>query len=251
MGVERSIPGRKVLFIDPPSVIEDQMIQFLINAQYEAAVVKDIRHIPILIRQHPNAVIYFNLDSRTGKEDKEQVITDLLKRKEEHNLIIGVLSYDKNEETAKKYLMELGANGGYITLDLGFKKSAQILLRVLDAAEAKGERQFVRVKVPRGKGSLNIDTGSEKHEGELIDISVVGMACTVTTTLTKGSRLDSIQLRLWGKLVPISGTVAGSRETANGLVWVIMFDLNLPPETRTKIYTFLGKVMQHEVDVLT
>ncbi len=250
MGDGVSSAGRKVLFIDPPSVIEDQMIQFLINAQHEAAVVKDIGNVQKVIQKHPNAVLYFNLDARTGKEEKEQMIAELLAKKDQHNLIIGILSYDKNEELAKKYLMELGANGGFITLDLGFKKSAEILLRVLDAAEAKGKRRFVRVKVPAGKGSYNIDTGTQKYEGDIIDISIVGMACTANASFSKGASLDNIQLRLWGNLVPISGTVAGSRQAGNGLVWVVMFDTELPSETREKIYFFLRRVMQHEVEAV-
>ncbi len=240
--------GRKVLFVDPPSVIEDQMIQFLITAQYEAAVVKDIARLQPLLKKDPDAVIYFNLDSRTGREEQERIMTEILTSKEQNNYVVGILSYDKNEEIAQKYLMELGASGGYITLDLGFKKSAQILMMALDAAEAKGDRQFVRVKVPKGKGALNIETGSEKYEGEIIDISVAGMACTITGSFPTGTYLQSIQLRLWGQLIRISGTVAGSRGTAGGAVWVVMFDADLDPETRSKINLFLKRVMQFEVE---
>ena len=240
--------GRKVLFVDPPSVIEEQMIQFLITAQYEAAVVKDVAHIQPLLREYPEAVIYFNLDSRTGREEQERIMTEILSTKEQHNIVVGILSYDKNEEVAKKYLMELGASGGYITLDLGFKKSAQILMRALDAAEAKGDRQYVRVKVPRGKGGLNIETGAEKYSGEIIDISIVGMACTVNAAFSKGAYLQIIQLRLWGQLINISGTVAGNRDSSGTSVTVIMFGSDLDTKTRSKINMFLQRVMQFEVE---
>lgn len=246
-GTQRS-PGRKVLFIDPPSVIEDQMIQFLITAQYEAAVVKDVEKIRPLLRKYPDSILYFNLDSRTGKSTQESIMTELLSAQEQHNYVVGILSYDKNEELAEKYLMEMGATGGYITLDLGFKKSAQILMRVLDAAEAKGSRKFVRVTVPNGKGELNIETGTDKYQGDIIDISIAGMACSFNGSFSKGSYLKSIQLRLWGQLVTLSGTVAGSRETSSGPVWVVMFDQNLDPETRSKINSFLKRVMQYEVE---
>ena len=240
--------GRKVLFIDPPSVIEDQMIQFLITAQYEAAVVKDVAQIQPLLQKYPDAVIYFNLDSRTGKEVQEKIMTNILSSKKQNNYVVGILSYDKNEEVAQKYLMEMGASGGYITLDLGFKKSAQILVRALDAAEAKGDRQYVRVKVPNGKGALNIETETEKYSGEIIDISIVGMACTINTTFSKGTYLQNIQMRLWGQLINISGTVAGNRDSSGTQISVIMFDPDLDPKTRSKINMFLKRVMQFEVE---
>ena len=175
-------------------------------------------------------------------------MTNILSSKKQNNYVVGILSYDKNEEVAQKYLMEMGASGGYITLDLGFKKSAQILVRALDAAEAKGDRQYVRVKVPNGKGALNIETETEKYSGEIIDISIVGMACTINTTFSKGTYLQNIQMRLWGQLINISGTVAGNRDSSGTQISVIMFDPDLDPKTRSKINMFLKRVMQFEVE---
>lgn len=242
------LQGRKVLFVDPPSVIEEQMIQFLITAQYDAAIIKDVRHVPTVLQRFPNSIVYFNLGSKRGMEEQVKVMTHLLSKREKENLIVGILSYDKNEEIAKKYLMDMGALGGYITLDLGFKKSAQILLKVLEANEAKKNRKFVRVKVPSGKGELNIETDSGKYIGTIIDISIAGMACTFDADFSKGTYLSKLQLRLWGQLVSISGTIAGSRTIEGNTIWVIMFDENLAPETRSKVNNFLSKVMQYEID---
>jgi len=224
------------------------MIQFLVTAQYEAAVVKDINNLRPVLNKFQNAAVYFNLDSRAGKEEQEQIITELLTKSENKDFCVGLVSYDKNEKLAEKYLMDLGASGGYITLDLGFKKSAQILLAVLDATEARGDRKFVRAKVPNGKGSLNFKSGTMKAEGGIIDISIVGMACTFDSFVSKGTYIDSIQLILWGSIVTLGGTIAGTRETADGIVYVVMFDTDLHSETRSKIHSFLRRIMQYEVD---
>jgi hypothetical protein len=250
-GARRLRPGgRRVLFVDPPSVVQEQMIHFLVSAQYEAAIVKDHRRLNAVLKMFPHSVVYFNLDSRVPPPALEQIVRAVISGKDEHGAEVGILSYNPNPEVAQRYLMELGATCGYVILELGFQKSARIAIKALEAVEARGDRRFVRVKVPKGKGSYHVKLSGVEITGEILDISEAGMACFMSGEYGLDTELPDIQLRLWGSLLRVSGVIRGTRRTPQGTVYVVMFDEIADGSAKGKLYTFLRRVMQYEVDTL-
>tara|TARA_B100000614_G_scaffold134012_1_gene119291 strand:- start:443 stop:1126 length:684 start_codon:yes stop_codon:yes gene_type:complete len=226
------------------------MIHFLVTAQYEAAIVKDHRRINAVLRAFPESVVYFNIDSRLPPAVLEQIVRAVINGRSQHGAEVGILSYNPNPEVAQRYLMELGATCGYVILELGFQKSARIIIKALEAAEARGDRRYVRVRVPQGKGTFQIDIGAAGYTGDILDISEAGMACILRADLPPGTVLTDIQLRLWGSILSVGGRIHGTRQTPMGLVYVIMFDEISDSRSRAKLYQFLRRVMQHEVDQL-
>lgn len=247
----RKLAGRRVLFVDPPSVIQEQMIHFLVTAQYEAAVIRDSRLVNRVLRAFPSSVVYFNADASKGEKHLEQLVRAVIEGHSEHGADVGILAYDKNEELARKFLMEIGATCGYVTLNLGFKTSAGIIVRALEAAEARGTRRFVRVHAPEGKASFNILAGGTRISGRILDISEAGTAAFLDTDYPIGTHFPDMQLQLWGSICRVSATIRGTRQTPQGMVHVLMFEAITESTTRGKIYAFLKRVMQYEVDKLT
>jgi hypothetical protein len=242
--------GRRVLFVDPPSVVQEQMIHFLVSAQYEAAIVKDHRRLNAVLKKFPQSVVYFNIDSRIPPPALEQIVRAVISGKDDHGAEVGILSYNPNPEVAQRYLMELGATCGYVVLELGFQKSARIAVKALEAVEARGDRRFVRVKVPKGKGSYHVKLDGTDITGEILDISEAGMACFMSGDYGPDTELPDIQLRLWGSIVRVVGVIRGARRTPEGTVYVVMFEEITDSSSKGKLYTFLRRVMQHEVDTL-
>lgn len=242
------VSGRRVLFVDPPSVVREQMIKFLVTAQHEAAIVRDPRSILPVIRRFPRSVVYFNIDSKLPAGALEQIVRGVINTQKDHGAEIGILSYDNNPDIARRYLMDLGITGGYVVLSLGFEKSAGIVLKALEAVEARGKRKYVRVVVPRGKASLNTVRTSGIVEGEIADISAVGVAAYLKTDFPVGTELESVQLKLWGTLLTVSARVAGTRTTPLGTIYVLMYGELEDSVRRGKIYAFIKRVLQFEVD---
>jgi len=226
------------------------MVHFLVAAQFEAAIVKDHRVINTVLAKFPNSIVFFNADSRLPKGALEQIVRAVVDGKEQHGADVGMLSYNEDRELSQLYLMEIGITCGFVTLNIGFEKSARIIIRALQAAEATGDRRFVRVRVPPGKAGLNINiSGNERSvSGKVLDMSEAGTACVLDTTYPPGTVFPDIQLQLWGTLCKVSGRIAGKRDTPEGTVSVIMFEPIGEAAVRSKIYAFLKRVMQHEVD---
>ena len=243
--------GRRVIFVDPPSVVQDQMIHFLVTAQYEAGLVGNPRRVLPVLRRFSRALVYFNIDSRLPAKMLEQVIHSVIDTRESHGAEIGILSYNENKEAARKYLIDYGASAGYITLHLGFEKSARTIVRALEAAEARGERMFVRVNSSVGEASLNINTGQDALQGDILDLSEAGIACLLKGDCGVGTYFQDIRLRLWGSLARVSGTIRSQRGSPHGRVSVIMLDPISDSSTRRTFYGFIKRVIQHEIDSIS
>jgi hypothetical protein len=226
------------------------MIQFLITAQYEVAVIRDHRAVVPVIKKFPNSIIFCNLDSKVDPGEMEKLIRHVVSSKEDHGCEIGVLSYNKDPELAEKYLIDIGVTAGYVTLKIGFEQSARIIIKTLEAAEARGRRKFVRVKVPSGKGSIGIKMGRRSVDGQLLDVSVAGVACKLPEEFETGTLLEDVQLRLWGSIAKVSGKIAGFRGSKGNYTYVVMFDEPLTSISRGRIYGFIRKVLQTQVDAL-
>lgn len=244
------LAARRIFFVNPPSVVEESMIQFLVSAQYEAAVVRDYRRLPAILRAYPRSIDYFNIDNGMSEPEWERFIRGIIIGKARHGASVGVISYNDNQELTRKYLMDVGVEAGFIKLKLGFQESARILFRSLDAAEAKGGRRYIRAKVPAGKASLNLAMDGKVSTGELEDISAVGMACYLPAEYGVGTSLSSVQLRLWGSLVLVDCKVVGTRAVNGRTLTVLLFDAPMPAATRGKIFTFVRRVIQHEADLV-
>lgn len=249
-GPEAGHGGRRVFFLYPPSVVEESMIQFLITAQYEVAVIRDHRAVVPVIKKFPNSIIFCNLDSKVDPGEMEKLIRHVVSSKEDHGCEIGVLSYNKDPELAERYLIDIGVTAGYVTLKIGFEQSARIIIKTLEAAEARGRRKFVRVKVPSGKGSIGIKMGRRSVDGQLLDVSVAGVACKLPEEFETGTLLEDVQLRLWGSIAKVSGKIAGFRGSKGNYTYVVMFDEPLTSISRGRIYGFIRKVLQTQVDAL-
>jgi hypothetical protein len=83
-----------------------------------------------------------------------------------------------------------------------------------------------------------------------MDVSSVGMAFIFKEeqALPKYTMLTDIQLKLRGKIARVSGPIIGSRESPDGLIYVMLFDKTTSSDTRDKIYSFMYDTLQQEIN---
>jgi hypothetical protein len=130
-------------------------------------------------------------------------------------------------------------------------ESAKIILKTLEVNEAKGGRSFVRVDCPAGKAVISAGLNGHLHKGNIINLSSAGIACVFESGFTPKSdaRLDDIQLQLWGAIARAGMIYKGCREQEGvGTVHILLFETFHDPEVKGKIFTFIRKSLQDEID---
>jgi hypothetical protein len=248
-----SIAGKKVFLLNPPSVVQNELIQIILASEYEVYLLYDAERARKAFAKYPDSIVFVNIDSGNKNTDWEPYVRDLVKGDANPQLKVGVLSYNTDRALVEKYLKEIGVQCGFVALKLGVKESAKIILQALEANEARGRRKYVRVKTGEDpRVAFNVDLPTGQISGRILDISSVGMAIQFSkpVKLPTKSVLQGIQLKLRAALVRTDGVVLGARED-DPSVYVILFKYK-PQETkpRQQIRMFIHKALQESIDKL-
>jgi hypothetical protein len=162
---------------------------------------------------------------------------------------VGILTDNPDQALAQKYLADLPVPCGYIQLRAGMAEIKKMILKALEANEARGKRRFVRATCddPR-KAAFNIRFGGKLVDGAIRDISAAGMSFNLEKPLLlkPNTVLDDIQLKLKGVLCRASGLYVG--EIKDGpRRHLLMFRQPVPPDTVDKIHRFIFHSLQQEM----
>ena len=168
------------------------------------------------------------------------------------DLRVGILAVNADRELAEKYLIEIGVPCGFVTLKISARDATKIILKTLDANEARGRRRYVRADCSRDpKATFNVKILGKVVDGNILDLSSAGMAITFTGVphLKPGTVLDDIQLKLHGVLARASGVIRGTRSDANQ-IHVVLFN-DIAYDDREKIQRFVFRTLQDQVGDLS
>jgi hypothetical protein len=152
----------------------------------------------------------------------------------------------------QKYLMDLAVPCGYIQLKIGVKESTKIMLNVLEANEARGQRKFIRAFCSDDQTAVvNIKTSSGFCYGRTLDISAVGIAASfekLDGLPAKNTKIKDMQLKLRGGLVLTDAVLVGKRDDN---VCIFLFDVpRMNPDHAMVIHHFIKYTIQHYMDNL-
>ncbi|MDA3811624.1 MAG: PilZ domain-containing protein [Spirochaetaceae bacterium] len=246
--------GKKVFFIYPHSVIQEKLINVIVDNEYEVYMVYDHNKIDTINRIYRDSIVFINIDEGIPETEWEKIIRSFSEDTPKNNLSFGILTYNENQSLAQKYLMDIMVSSGFIRLKLGLKESIKIILKTLEANEAKGQRKYVRARPQKEDASFNF----KNEDGKLIfghinDISSVGMAITFDNEITikKNSLLKAIQINLKGTLIKVNGVVIGSRKVGESkTIYVLIFDSSTSKEVKQKLRLYIHKLLQDDVNLV-
>ena len=246
---EAALRGRKVFFLYPHSVLnEDLMVDILAN-EYEVYGIRDHEAAVKVAEANPGSIFFINIDESLRESQWEAWIRRLVSQPSTASTRVGILTYNPDPELARKYLIEVGIPCGYIQLKLGLAEGKDIILRTLAANEARGRRRFVRARCadPR-KAAFNVTVRGSHLTGQILDLSVAGMACRFDSTahLRPHELMEDVQLRLRGTLCRLAGSLIGSPHGDADRI-LLMFRAPLTDDVRSKIHRFIFLTLQEEM----
>lgn len=243
--------GKKVFFLYPHSVIQKELVDTIIDREYEVYMVYDHKQLYNINRIYRDSIVFINIDEGIPEEEWEKIIRSYSEDTPENNLDFGILTYNEDQDLAQKYLMDIMVSCGFIRLRLGLKESIEIILKTLEANEAKGRRKYVRARPQPEDASFNYrDLTGDMNTGQIMDISSVGMAVTFDSGLKpeKNSLLRDIQIKIKGALIKVNGVVIGSRNVErSSTIYVLLFDSSATKELKQKLKYHIHKLLQDDI----
>ncbi len=242
--------GRKVFFLYPHSVFTDELFLEILTQEYEVYVLKSHEAAWKITESFPGSILFINIDDVLSEKDWLDWVAKLTKDPVRGQTRVGILTYNQNQELARRYLMDMSVSCGFIQLKQGLVESTRIILKTLEANEARGRRRYVRARcIDPQKATFNIRHMGKIHAGVILDISAAGMSYRLDKPfpIKEKAALDDIQLKLKGVLCRVSGIHAGI--TQDGAARnLLMFKQPVPGDTREKIHRFIYHSLREEME---
>jgi len=249
--MDNNTTGKKVFFIYPHSVIQNELIQDLIDREYEVYFINDHTKVTSICEYYNSPILFINIDEGLEEPQWEKLIRSVLENTGTNHSKIGIVTYNENTELAQKYLMDIMVPCGFIKLKLGITESTNIIIKTLDANEVKGKRKYVRAKCNPSEATLNVTINNSLESGHIVDISSVGMAINFdgSVEIAKNTYLKDIQLKLRGILLRVSAVVIGHRsQEGEKTLYVLLFDQFVTSQIKSKLRSYINRTLQHEME---
>jgi hypothetical protein len=241
--------GRKVFFLYPHSVLNEDLLIEILSHQYEIYGIRSHDAALKIAAAWPGSIFFLNIDAALKELQWEAWIRRLLADRSTSSTRLGILTYNPSQELAQKYLMDLMLPCGFIQLKLGVSEAKTIILKTLHANEARGRRGYVRAQcTERSKATFNVTVDGVMLTGSVLDISAAGMTFSFDTAfdLKPQAALRDVQLRMKGALCRLSGTFMGAVRGKAGSN-LLMF--HAPTNDITaKIHRFIFQTLQESMD---
>jgi hypothetical protein len=246
--------GKKVFFLYPPPVIQDEMLDMLVMNGFETYVLKDHERALRILQKFSESVLFINLDAAIKEPEWAKYVQKIQCSPKMKGTALGIFSSSNDMLLKQKYLNDLGVQCGFVHLKIGVKESTKIVIQMLDALEARGRRNSIRVSCesdPNAK--MNYKSLSQTmYYGKILDLSSAGFAALIPkfNEVAVNTMLKEVQLILRGSLVMVDAILMGNRKD-NENVHIFVFDPKMTPYNKLTIHRFIKQSLQRYIDQLS
>lgn len=247
------ILGRKLFFLYPSALIQNQIAAELVQQEFEVYLVKDHGKLRRILKQFPNSIVFINIYDGMPEKEWEGWILGVMRDPELTGVSIGIICSTDDENLKRKYLLQLKLPCGYTVLKSDLTIAMRALMEILRTADAKGRRKYLRATMENeANTTVNLPLNGIFINGTIIDISVVGISCIFTADpdLQKNTLFQDIQIKLQTNLLKAEGIVYGSRMEGESKIYVILFTKRVDPDVCSRIRKYIQQNLQGKMDLL-
>ncbi|MDR0598432.1 MAG: pilus assembly protein PilZ [Treponema sp.] len=245
------IVGKKIFFLYPAALALNEVVEELVQEEYEVYVVRDEERLKKILIKYPDSIVLVNIAEQLAEEKWEAWIRDVMSDPATAGTAVGILTPGTDERLRRKYVDILKVRCGYIQVKTDSRTLIKEVLAALKAVNARGLRKYIRVAPDNGAmAAINLPVNNEYINGAIKDISAMGLSCVFDEDpgLEKNSLCKNVQIKLQGMLLKIEGIVFGFRIDGSTKIYVIIFTQRTDPSVRTKIRSYAHSVMQARLD---
>ena len=243
--------GRKVFFVHPSTLIQNQVIEELAQEEFEVYAARDEMKLRRALKNHPDAIVFACINEGVKESVWDQWVKNIMTSPDTAGVDVGVISSGSDEELMRKYTEEHKVHCGFTVVKSDIPGAIKQLAGILNSVNAKGRRKYIRVEMDKdNKTTVNIPLQGNFVNGLIRDISVVGFSCSFEEDpeLTKHKLFGDIQIRLQTNLLKVEGIAFGSRQDGDEKVHVLLFTKRTDPSVRTRIRKYIQTTLQTRMD---
>jgi len=242
---------RKIFFLHPSALIQNQIIEELAQEEFEVYAIKDDIKLRHLLKKYPRSIVFANINEGMKESAWENWIRSVMTSSDISGVDIGIIASAKDANLQHKYTEQLKVRCGYTVMKSDLPSVINQLKDILQTVQAKGRRKYIRAMTDSEPNiTVNILINGMFINGAIRDISAVGFSCYFEEApkLAKNRHFTDIQIRLRTQLLKVQGVVFGSRIHDSRKIYVILFTQRTSPDVITKIRKFIRVYLQSKID---
>jgi hypothetical protein len=250
-GIVSDILGKKIFFLFPAVVVQNRIISELVQQEYEVYIAKDKDTLRRVLRKYSDSIVFIDINEKMPEKEWESWVTAVMNAPDTKKTSIGIITANDDELIKRKYLLSIKVACSYTVLKFDLDKAIQHIIDILQAANAKGRRKFIRATTGTDSNTtINIPLNGMFVNGEIKDISVVGISCTLegNPDLAKNALFKDIQVKLQSTLLKVDGIVFGSRMEGTEKIYVFLFTQRTDPDVRIRIRKYIQQNLQTKME---
>ena len=243
--------GRKIFFLHPAALIQNQVVAELVQEEFETYVVKDEAKLRQGLKRFPGSIVFVSINEAMRENAWEEWIRGAMADSEITGLDIGIIASAADENLKRKCLGQLKVRCGFTVLKSDLNDMIKQLVDILNSVNAKGRRKYLRAITDKDVNTtVNLPIHGTFIHGNVRDISVVGFSCFFADDpeLTKNKLFGDIQIRLQSQLIKAEGIAFGSRMDMAEKIYVFLFTKRIDSDVKTKIRKYIQSNLQDKMD---
>ncbi|MDR2543245.1 MAG: pilus assembly protein PilZ [Treponema sp.] len=238
--------GKKIFFVYPTPLIQNQVILELVQHEYEAYTAKDHKRLAYALKKYPDSIIFIVIDEKIALSEWEKWVAGVLKIAPDTKL--GVFYSIKDDEIQSRLK---NITCGFFQIKHDMSQYITIIREILERLNARGRRKYLRACMDHETNAvINIPFGGDYLNGVIKDISIVGFSCVFKQdpAFSAKTLIKDIQLKLQTMLLKVEAVVFGSRDVSSGKLYVMIYTQRTDPDVRTKIRKYIQTNLQQKMD---
>ncbi|QEN05424.1 hypothetical protein EW093_12110 [Thiospirochaeta perfilievii] len=158
--------GKKIFFINPPDSLKNCYLDTIFKKEFEIYLLHSVDNMERLLEIFKDVIVFINIDEVLDRNQWLDYISAL--KKNHRHVIVGVFTKNPSSSLQKSYLMDIGILGGFIHLQEDNWKTINLILKVLEANEARGRRKTVRLDFNSNDARSNLGVKVYTQSGLLL-----------------------------------------------------------------------------------
>lgn len=252
---EDNLFGKKVFFLNPTLMIENNVVSRLREMEYEIYIIRDYRDAKPILSEYENSLCFINIDDELSYKEWFNFVKSFEYDSSLESIFLGILSAKAKPEVKEQFVLKTKLPGGFVNISDHLEIVINTIEKILDLNGAKGRRKFIRLDC-EGSNTVTATSliGDKMVDYKLQDLSIAGFAARISPNMAplfeKGRGIGGISIKLGIRSVSVDVTVFAVKNDGRNCVVVFLLSPNTHIRILDEIRKFIHKSLQAMMDSL-
>jgi hypothetical protein len=252
MTVKKNVDNRKIFFLHPQAVVQDELARAFIEEHFETYLLRNHVSAKLILRDFPDSILLMQVDSGQEKQKWIEYANDLKANPVFSGLTLCVLSVSSMEEIRKTFLDRSEAlSYGFSYGQYDYEKTYMALREMFEREKASPPRFAVKgTAQEKTKISVVFTRDNNRYEGLLREISITGLTFKfegIEPLYPSEVPIPSIVISHRTSQFVVSGRIVGNSDDDSN-IHLILFDEITVSARRNDIYDLIQTCLQSQIE---